>query len=961
MPKGKNTNLGGLEFDVQLDLDQLKKGQDAIFVQLKNMEKGTDKAEKALDKLEKTGTKAGVGMKKVAGGMIVAQGAMKAFNLALQGAKEFFEFDKNMRNVNTMMRLSADNFQVAKLQLLDISKRVPQTANELAQGLYSVVSAGVPAGESMQFLETSAVAATAGLSDTATSVLGLTAVIKGYNLEFTDASYVSDLFFKTVELGQTTFGEMANSIQEVTSVAKIGNVSLEELFASYATLTGVTGNTAKVSTQLKGAIQALAAPTREASAKFKQLGVEVGQDAIQKKGFVEVAKEVYDAVGGNAEALRQLIPEVEGATAVIALASTQNDVYTEKLGKMQEASGATKSAFDEQSKSAYFQAQILKNKLNAALYTLGEGLLPLINEALGAGSGAMDKMSASAEGTTKQLGILELAILVIVGAVSLLSTGIDTLWTAIKTTGALVTNFFVETTWGIVSLAEKGFQIAAKLMSFFKGREVNPNEITPAFITDLKAQLEQTNKDLDDYTEDQVDDFMERTKARMDNFTRFKENLMKTGMEGILKSNLQTKNDIENAFAAAAGGGLGGGGASDAKAEKEKALKDLEKQVEEAEKRVEDVREKYAKKREEAYKKYQKDIDDTTKELAKLEEAHSEMRKSVEEDLRALQNELGELQKGYDQTIADLDKGFSEDVASGVVELRGELAELQKELKEVQGNADQTDRANELRQKIKEIQAEIQSGLELVSPEAVAEATRRAGLTEFQRMAEDLQMQKDLETEKFEEDKARLEEKQAIFQAYLDGTLESITAANDFENQLLLEKLVAEQENYDTRKETLNAFLEDSVTKQAIALARIESQNSRVTQALIQQWNAVKAARDAANGHATGGIVEQFATGGMVRGAGGPTDDKIRALLSSGEFVMNARSTSLMRPLLETLNRIKSPAQLSSLPAFANGGLVGGGTTNNNTNTTNINVDGRGVAGDPNALARAIAWNQKYS
>ena len=46
-----------------------------------------------------------------------------------------------------------------------------------------------------------------------------------------------------------------------------------------------------------------------------------------------------------------------------------------------------------------------------------------------------------------------------------------------------------------------------------------------------------------------------------------------------------------------------------------------------------------------------------------------------------------------------------------------------------------------------------------------------------------------------------------------------------------------------------------------------------------------------------------FASGGYVSGYGSDTSDSITASLSNGEFVMNAQSTSMFRPLLETLNQ----------------------------------------------------------
>ena len=73
----------------------------------------------------------------------------------------------------------------------------------------------------------------------------------------------------------------------------------------------------------------------------------------------------------------------------------------------------------------------------------------------------------------------------------------------------------------------------------------------------------------------------------------------------------------------------------------------------------------------------------------------------------------------------------------------------------------------------------------------------------------------------------------------------------------------------------------------------------------------------------TGGINvnARRAQGGMVNGPGGETSDNIMALLSDGEYVVNARSTRAFKPLLETINSAQN------LPAFAAGGLVNQGTT----------------------------------
>ncbi|MFD7046239.1 hypothetical protein ACFWAM_49080, partial [Rhodococcus jostii] len=67
------------------------------------------------------------------------------------------------------------------------------------------------------------------------------------------------------------------------------------------------------------------------------------------------------------------------------------------------------------------------------------------------------------------------------------------------------------------------------------------------------------------------------------------------------------------------------------------------------------------------------------------------------------------------------------------------------------------------------------------------------------------------------------------------------------------------------------------------------------------------------------------ATGGLITGPGGPTDDLIPSLLSDGEFVVRASATKQNPPLLQALNAgwVPSAGLLHQmLPGFAGGGLV---------------------------------------
>ncbi|NBB65304.1 tape measure protein [Pseudomonas sp. ODNR1LW] len=77
-----------------------------------------------------------------------------------------------------------------------------------------------------------------------------------------------------------------------------------------------------------------------------------------------------------------------------------------------------------------------------------------------------------------------------------------------------------------------------------------------------------------------------------------------------------------------------------------------------------------------------------------------------------------------------------------------------------------------------------------------------------------------------------------------------------------------------------------------------------------------------------GGLVAMALRPGLIRGPGGPRDDRILARVSNREFISNAEATGRNLPLLQALNAGMSltEALRAGVPAFAAGGLPGGVT-----------------------------------
>lgn len=77
----------------------------------------------------------------------------------------YASFDDAMRKANTMAGVGADDFEKLKGKVSELSKEIPLAREALAEGLYQVISNGVPEDNWIGYLEASARSAVGGVAD----------------------------------------------------------------------------------------------------------------------------------------------------------------------------------------------------------------------------------------------------------------------------------------------------------------------------------------------------------------------------------------------------------------------------------------------------------------------------------------------------------------------------------------------------------------------------------------------------------------------------------------------------------------------------------------------------------------------------------------------------------------------------------------------------------------------------
>lgn len=283
-------------------------------------------------------------------------------------------FGAAMKAANTMAGKNAEGFANLKGQVADLSKTLPIARDELANGLYQVISNGVPEDNWIDYLNKSAKASVGGIADLGETVKVTSTVIKNYGLAWDAAESVQDKIQLTAKNGVTSFEQLAQALPRVTANASTLGVSVDELLASFATLTGVSGNTNEVATQMAAIFTALVKPSSEATEMAEKMGIEFNAASIQASGGLRnfltqldasvkeyaaangvLEQEVYAKLFGSAESLRALTP----------LTNQLSEKFSENVDAMANSAGTINAAYNEMSSTGSATTQMLKNQLGA--------------------------------------------------------------------------------------------------------------------------------------------------------------------------------------------------------------------------------------------------------------------------------------------------------------------------------------------------------------------------------------------------------------------------------------------------------------------------------------------------------------------------------------------------------------------------------------------------------------------
>ncbi len=316
-----------------------------------------------------------------AGGVLSAAVTAPLALMGKSAVQAATDLDREMRNIQSISKQTDTEIAALSDTFVRMSMDASITTDsavKLAAGFYDIQGSGFAGAAAMQVLEASTKAASAGLTDTDVAAKAITATLNAYGYGADQATRVSDVLFKTMDIGVVTFDELAQNLGDIVGTAAIAGVSIEELGAAYATMTKAGIGAAESSTALNQLMLSFISPSKQAAEMAATLGIDLSAAALQSKGLGGAMADLTERVGlhkivmtGADEATKAQIKSIDQQVRAL---QAQKDA----LGPATKANKEQRDAIQAQIKALQRQKAELRDSIdtnvdyNLVLTTMAE-------------------------------------------------------------------------------------------------------------------------------------------------------------------------------------------------------------------------------------------------------------------------------------------------------------------------------------------------------------------------------------------------------------------------------------------------------------------------------------------------------------------------------------------------------------------------------------------------------------
>lgn len=382
-----------------------------------------NEANKELNKISGGFDKVGESIKRASKKAAIIGGVVTAA-VTLAG-RQFSKFERGLSFINTMLDDSTRSYIPKYGEAISkMAMDYGVATDGLLRGGYDILSGMVPVQHAMEVLDTSARMAAAGMTEVNTSAYALVGTMNAFNIPFSEAERVADIFFATIKRGQTDLASLAPNLGKVATQAAAAGIEFEDLMATIAAVTRAGVPTEIALTSIRGALNAFTSTTKEAEAIAKKYHIQLGLKGIQAYGGL--LKAMGELAKLTDEELFAMIGEQRARTAIAAALSQQGKA-TEDLNAIYGSAGKMTEAFEVSTDNLSNSMSRLSESVKYAQREAFKPLAPavrIVADTIGGLAQTMARMPEPLRSVVSYTVALTGALLVLGGVTGILVAGL---------------------------------------------------------------------------------------------------------------------------------------------------------------------------------------------------------------------------------------------------------------------------------------------------------------------------------------------------------------------------------------------------------------------------------------------------------------------------------------------------------------------------------------------------------
>jgi len=312
----------------------------------------------------------------------IAAGAIAAVGVA--SVREASQFESSFAKIQGLVGVTADEIGELEEAARKLGPQFGISANEAAEALFFITSAGLRGAGATEVLEASLKGAAIGLGDTKTIADLATSAVNAYGEANLGGAEAVDILAEAVRLGKLEPAELAGAMGKVLPIASAMDVSFNDVAAAIAGMSRTGTDAFTATTQLRQILATIASPTKEAEDALAEMGLSAQglQEQLSGEGLLSVLQTLTKEFDGNITATTEVFGNIRALAGVLDLMGSNVEDNVMVFGEMNDGLGIIEEALGIVQDTAENKFAVAMETAKESLIPIGDALLEHINPRL---------------------------------------------------------------------------------------------------------------------------------------------------------------------------------------------------------------------------------------------------------------------------------------------------------------------------------------------------------------------------------------------------------------------------------------------------------------------------------------------------------------------------------------------------------------------------------------------------